>query len=168
MLAMSGNTDTSTAAVTRIVTAPNGLPLSTGHVIPHGTTIAFGNPYLTETNIKYSPLTDEAQPPLDEFHPFRYSNIRQISGQENGHQFVLADANSPSFGYGRHACPGRFFASNEIKVLLVQLIQRYDLALGPHGESSKDGFERPKRLETGFTYIADPKARVYFRNRKTG
>lgn len=168
LFATIDDTDTLTAAVTRIVTAPDGLPLSTGHVIPHGTTIAFGNPYLTETNIKYSPLTDESQPPLDEYHPFRYSDIRKISGQENGHQFVLADANSPSFGYGRHACPGRFFASNEIKVLLVQLIQRYDLALGPHGESQKDGFEKPKRLETGFTYIADPKAKVYFRNRKTG
>lgn len=157
----------SKATVTRVVTAPDGLALSTGHVIPQGTTIAFGNPFLSETNIKFAPLTNSDQPSLEEFHPWRYSDVRKIPGEENGHQFVSADANNPSFGYGRHACPGRFFASNEIKVLLVQLLQRYELALGPNGESGKDGFERPKRLEMGFTYIADPKAKVYFRDRKT-
>lgn len=84
----------------------------------------------------------------------------------NGHQFALA-ANNPSFGYGRHACPARFFASLEIEVLLVQLFQWYEFALGPNGESAEDGFQSSKSLEMGFTYSADLKAKMFFRNRKT-
>jgi cytochrome P450 len=102
---------------------------------------------------------------LSEFHPWRYADVRSIPGQENNHQFVTADANNPSFGYGRHACPGRFFASNEIKVLVVELLRRYDMALGPRGEGVKEGFTRPKTLEFGFAYAADPKAKVYFKSR---
>ena len=30
------------------------------------------------------------------------------------------------FGYGPHACPGRFFATNEIKMLLARLILEFD------------------------------------------
>jgi len=32
-----------------------------------------------------------------------------------------------SFGHGRHACPGRFFASNEIKMLVAYLVMNYDV-----------------------------------------
>ncbi|KAI9744718.1 MAG: hypothetical protein M1818_001643 [Claussenomyces sp. TS43310] len=151
--------------MTRVVTNPNGLTLSTGQVIPQGVILAFGNPYLPNSEVKFSPLTDAGQPPLSEFYPWRYSDLRRLPGEENNHQFVTADANSLSFGWGRHACPGRFFASNEIKVLIVELLKRYDLALGPNGEGEGDGFLRPKTLEFGFAYAADPKAKVYFRSR---
>ena len=40
------------------------------------------------------------------------------------------------FGLGKHACPGRFFASNEIKVLLCRIILDYDMKL-------LDGTTRP-------------------------
>ena len=33
-----------------------------------------------------------------------------------------------SFGHGKYACPGRFFASHEIKLMLAQLVQHYDVA----------------------------------------
>lgn len=32
-----------------------------------------------------------------------------------------------TFGYGRHACPGRFFASHEMKLMLAHIIQHYDV-----------------------------------------
>ncbi|EPE30000.1 Cytochrome P450 [Glarea lozoyensis ATCC 20868] len=150
---------------TRVVTAPDGLTLSSGHTIPQNVIIAFGNPFLPNSEVQYPPLTSPSQPPLSNFYPWRYSDLRQIPGEENAHQFVTADANNPSFGYGRHACPGRFFASNEIKVLIVELLRRYDVALGPDGEGVKEGFERPKTLEMGFAYAANPKAKVYFRSR---
>lgn len=34
-----------------------------------------------------------------------------------------------SFGHGKHACPGRFFASYEMKLMLAHLIQHYDVDL---------------------------------------
>ncbi|KAI9830674.1 MAG: hypothetical protein M1826_004503 [Phylliscum demangeonii] len=32
-----------------------------------------------------------------------------------------------AFGYGRHACPGRFFAANEIKLLIAYIVLNYDV-----------------------------------------
>ena len=43
------------------------------------------------------------------------------------------------FGTGRHACPGRFLANLEGKLLLSKLLLKYDFKL-------KDGEKRPKDL----------------------
>ncbi|KAI0169540.1 ent-kaurene oxidase [Hypoxylon sp. FL1284] len=49
------------------------------------------------------------------------------SGQK--HQFTsIGDANM-NFGLGKHACPGRFFAGCEIKLVLALLLLRYDVRL---------------------------------------
>ncbi|KAF2094280.1 cytochrome P450 [Rhizodiscina lignyota] len=45
------------------------------------------------------------------------------------HQFVSLSMGSQMFGYGRHACPGRFFAGNEIKLILVKILMSYDIKL---------------------------------------
>lgn len=31
------------------------------------------------------------------------------------------------FGHGRHACPGRFFASQEMKLMLAHIVMTYDV-----------------------------------------
>jgi cytochrome P450 len=33
----------------------------------------------------------------------------------------------PSFGHGRQACPGRFFAVRLLKTVIAEIIMRYDL-----------------------------------------
>jgi gliotoxin biosynthesis cytochrome P450 monooxygenase len=152
----------------RKVTARAGLTLSTGHTIPYGSTIGFGHPFQP-----FSPapstglLKDSSQTPLSEFYPWRYSNLRSIPGEENKHQFVSIGLESVTFGNGIHACPGRFFASNEIKVVLVELLKRYDIGLGPNGEGEGvQGFKRPELLEYGMDYALDPAATIWVRNRK--
>lgn len=42
-------------------------------------------------------------------------------------QFVSVSPNSLTFGYGRHACPGRFFAANEIKMILARTLLEWDI-----------------------------------------
>jgi cytochrome P450 len=32
-----------------------------------------------------------------------------------------------SFGFGKHACPGRFFALHEMKIMLAHMILNYDI-----------------------------------------
>lgn len=32
-----------------------------------------------------------------------------------------------SFGHGRHACPGRFFAAQEMKLMLAYMVRFYDV-----------------------------------------
>jgi cytochrome P450 len=59
---------------------------------------------------------------------------------------------------GKHACPGRFFAGNEIKTMFVHLLTKYDMRTEIEGE-------RPKDIFAGPTMLADPKAKVLFRKR---
>ncbi len=53
-----------------------------------------------------------------------------------GHLFASTGVNSLQFGLGRHACPGRFFAVMELKLLLAHLVMNYDVKL-PDGAESK-------------------------------
>lgn len=85
-----------------------------------------------------------------EFQPFRFSEpreefLKQKQQEEtrpsNGedvtrHQTAL-DLKTTSlvttsdgflaFGHGRHACPGRFFAAQEMKLMLAYVLQNYDI-----------------------------------------
>lgn len=58
-------------------------------------------------------------------------------------QFASVGDTSLAFGYGRNACPGRFFAANEIKMILATTLLEYDLRM-------PDGcIERYKNLSFG-------------------
>lgn len=79
---------------------------------------------------------NDVYPDSDKFDAFRYSRVREESAKEKGprsveataaNQFVSVHPQHLSFGYGRHACPGRFFAANEIKMILANAILRYDV-----------------------------------------
>jgi cytochrome P450 len=48
--------------------------------------------------------------------------------------------NDLSFGYGRHACPGRYLGHLNIKLILAEVLLRYDVKLSP-------GQERPQNDE---------------------
>ncbi|EQB43262.1 hypothetical protein CGLO_18104 [Colletotrichum gloeosporioides Cg-14] len=60
------------------------------------------------------------------YHSRRFLDMRQKPGQENKWQFVTTGPEHLAFGHGLHSCPGRFFASNEIKVILVYLLTKYE------------------------------------------
>lgn len=44
-------------------------------------------------------------------------------------QFVGVGQTSLQFGYGRHACPGRFFAAHEIKMIMASFVMHYDVKM---------------------------------------
>lgn len=48
-----------------------------------------------------------------------------------GNQFASVTETSLAFGYGRNACPGRFLAANEIKMILATALLEYDVAMPP-------------------------------------
>lgn len=74
-------------------------------------------------------------------------------------QFVTTGPDQLHWGVGTHACPGRFFASYEIKMLLGEMLTRYDIQLMP-------GTERPKDLAIDIRVVPNPMAAVMFRNRE--
>ncbi|KAF7520535.1 hypothetical protein G7054_g12744 [Neopestalotiopsis clavispora] len=92
------------------------------------------------------------------FNPFRFYNKRQQEGEENKHLFVSVSPDDMSFGFGRHACPGRFFSHTVIKCFLAEFLLNYDVRL-------PDGHSRPKNLEFQTIVEPDPDAVVLLRRR---
>ncbi|KAL7939950.1 cytochrome P450 monooxygenase [Trichoderma barbatum] len=94
-----------------------------------------------------------------EFDGFRFSNLRAKT-PENIHkyQFTGTSPQAMHFGYGRNACPGRFFASTTIKVFVAHLLTNYDIKL-----STK---ERPKNDATGSQNSVPQDAEILFRSRQ--
>ncbi|KIL61367.1 hypothetical protein M378DRAFT_82564 [Amanita muscaria Koide BX008] len=77
---------------------------------------------------------------------------------ENKHQVISLDLNYILFGHGRHACPGRFFAANELKVMLAHVLLNYDVQVASGGG-------RPANRVFGQKTMPDPTAQVMFRKR---
>jgi cytochrome P450 len=63
------------------------------------------------------------------------------------------------FGHGKSACPGRWFASNELKLMLAIIIRDYDIAL-PEGETV-----RPPNIIRGTQMRADTSKQIRLRKR---
>ncbi|KAJ0359297.1 hypothetical protein COL154_008443 [Colletotrichum chrysophilum] len=91
------------------------------------------------------------------YHPRRFLDMRQKPGQENKWQFVTTGPEHLAFGHGLHSCPGRFFASNEIKVILVYLLTKYEWKWATDGRK-EDSF-------SGLFASADPTATALIRAR---
>lgn len=106
------------------------MTLSTGHRLPKGSRFAFAaRPVQMSTRSQtFSPEYNppENKPP-HEFDGFRFYRLRKMAGKQNKHLFVTVSQESLSWGYGNHACPGRFFADSEIKVILIELLRKWDL-----------------------------------------
>ncbi|KAJ3548541.1 hypothetical protein NM208_g955 [Fusarium decemcellulare] len=62
----------------------------------------------------------------NDFDPWRMYKKRQEQGQANQHQFVMTSQTNLTFGHGKHACPGRFFAANELKTLMALMLMVYE------------------------------------------
>jgi len=93
-------------------------------------------------------------PGADTFDGFRWA--RQGDKQEF---FVTTTPKNLHFGYGKYACPGRFFASNEIKIILTRLLLEYEFRFQ---ETQK---ERPKNLWMEEKMSPNPRTKVLFRRR---
>ena len=61
------------------------------------------------------------------------------------------------FGHGRHACPGRFFAATEMKLLLAYIVMNYDI---------KPMETRPPNEFLGGNVLPPMKANIWVRRRK--
>lgn len=64
----------------------------------------------------------------------------------------MATTDSLGFGLGNQACPGRFFAVNEMKVVLARLLNGWDLTLEKDGVEYTGG--RPEIGYNDFSLVA--------------
>lgn len=104
----------------RMVTHP--VTLSDGTVLPVGSRIMVSDDKLRDPTIYPDP---------DKFDAARFARLREREGEKNRHQYVSLSPNLLSFGHGQFSCPGRFFASNEIKIVLIFLLLKYDIRYVP-------------------------------------
>ncbi|POS84715.1 hypothetical protein EPUL_005297, partial [Erysiphe pulchra] len=118
------------------------VTISSGHTIPKGTNVAIPAWYIhNNSDALFSPGITKS---LNEFDGLRFYNLRQQPGNEHRHQFVSTSLDSLAFGHGNHACPGRFFAGNEIKVIMIELLRNWDFRL-PNDEKLEGGIWRRPR-----------------------
>ncbi|KAK7702871.1 hypothetical protein SLS64_009482 [Diaporthe eres] len=96
----------------------------------------------------------------DEYDGYRFYRQRQQSGREKAGQLVAATADFPAFGYGHHACPGRFFAAHEVMIAVCHLLLKYDWKVA-------DGAEEPRWRAHGNGLECDGLAKIAIR-RDTG
>ncbi|VDB84335.1 unnamed protein product [Peniophora sp. CBMAI 1063] len=95
------------------------------------------------------------------FDPWRWATIRENESQALKHQMVATAPTLLHFGHGKHACPGRFFAANELKAMLAHLVLEYDVRF-------KAGESRLPSMEIEHN-ILPPQMHIEIRKRqKTG
>ena len=74
----------------------------------------------------------QVYPDPNAYDPFRFLAMRDQPGKEGQQSHLVSTSvNHLGFGHGDHACPGRFFAANEVKIALVHLWLKYDWKLAP-------------------------------------
>ncbi|KAG6171423.1 hypothetical protein E4U51_008578 [Claviceps purpurea] len=135
------------ASMRRMTTA--NVKLADGTVLPKNTLT------LVSTH-KHWDAESYEQP--HQFDGYRFYNLRQTPGKENIAQLVSVSPDHMGFGYGLHACPGRFFASEEIKLVLCHILLKYDFKLVQGTDIE------PRRF--GLNLNANPAAKLAVRRRK--
>lgn len=93
--------------------------------VPKGTVVALPN-YNVHTD-------DEVYHDAHKYDPFRFSRpLEEMFMVSDPHALRTAQAVMPApeflhFGYGRHACPGRFVAVQLLKMDIAYIMMNYDV-----------------------------------------
>lgn len=86
------------------------------------------------------------------------SNSTNAGSGGTRYQMVTTTAEYLAWGYGRRACPGRFFAAVELKLMLAQLVMAYDIRI--------EGDVRPKDIVVEANCLPNRSAKLLFRERR--
>ncbi|KAL0568281.1 hypothetical protein V5O48_013710 [Marasmius crinis-equi] len=121
---------------------------SDGTFIPAGSKVAMAAHSIHHAEDNYTlPRT---------FQPSRYSD----KGDTLKNHMATPSWGWLAFGAGKHACPGRFFAVNELKALLAHIILNYDVKF------ASDDAKFPEPICVAGTFLPNNKGKVLFRKRR--
>ncbi|KAF5366267.1 hypothetical protein D9758_005804 [Tetrapyrgos nigripes] len=148
-------------SIARKVRADNGVTLPDGTWVPKGAIVG-----VSMDGIHFDEKFYEK---VNEFDAFRFSRPREeqqqlvdVSLGEKPRVTVHEDLVNTSphflpFSHGIHACPGRFFAANNIKLILAHLLLNYEI----------QPFEtRPPNMSIGDISVVPVKATMMIRKRE--
>ena len=140
-------------AVARRVVAPEGVTTASGVHLPKGST-----PCTQGYSIHKDP---SIYPDAHEFQPFRFAEKRADHSEEYIKRARMAFATTSTeylaFGGGKNACPGRFFAAAELKLMLAHILMTYDFEIQP---------SRPHNVWLGLNRIPPMKATIKVKRRE--
>jgi cytochrome P450 len=124
------------------VTAPNGTFCPYNSYICVPTNGVHNDPSHYPDTMNYDPLRFSVQRTAPPECSEAASHLLRPTGDIQSHKrtpsnseeylkkanlsFVTTSPTYHPFGHGRHACPGRFFAANELKLLLAYMVSNYD------------------------------------------
>lgn len=115
------------------------------------------------------------------FNPWRFSDMRDEEGEDTKHHFVSTSPEYIVFGHGKHAwyvgfkpdcaeklsssnlpicSPGRFFAVNELKAMMVHILLEYDVKF-------EEGKGCPQNVWFAVSISPDPSVKLLFRKRRS-
>ncbi|KAH6847007.1 cytochrome P450 [Chaetomium sp. MPI-CAGE-AT-0009] len=141
-----------TIGLSRAVVAKDGIVTPSGVRIPRGVTV----------NVPSYPVFQDSDiyPDAREFKPFRFAEQRSDESVEYvkraAKAFATTSTDYLAFGHGRNACPGRFFAANELKLMLAHLVLSYDIDIGG---------ERPRNSWFGLNRVPPLQATIRIKKR---
>lgn len=127
--------------------AKTEVRLENGFVIPKGGRVMVDNTNMFNPDIYDNP---------GNFDPYRFLKWREEGNESIAHLVSTSDKHM-GFGHGEHACPGRFFAANELKIALCHLLLKYDWKL-PEGHDPQD-------LIVGSGIISNPALKLLVKRR---
>ncbi|KAI9745014.1 MAG: hypothetical protein M1818_001292 [Claussenomyces sp. TS43310] len=143
----------STFGVPRLVVGKDGFTTSSGVHIPKGNIVAAPGKNIARDETFY--------PDADTYKPFRFAEKRKDEGVEYVERARQAAATTSAeflpFGHGKHACPGRFFAASEMKLILGYIVMNYDIEFLE---------ERPADIYAGIARLPPMAAKIRVRRRK--
>lgn len=120
--------------------------LPDSRVIPRGAHIMVASTQLWDSN---------TYPDAKKFDARRFLRMREAGNKNSG--FVQTSPNFLVFGAGRHICPGRFFAANELKMAMAHALLKYEIRM------DEDCSAEP--MMNGFFAIVNPVVKMEVRRR---
>ncbi|KAF7555461.1 hypothetical protein G7Z17_g2137 [Cylindrodendrum hubeiense] len=113
--------------------ATANMTLPDGTFVPEGTKL--------EANTYSIHYDDAHYKNASTFDGLRFYKQRQHPGHENKHLYISVGKGDLSFGYGRHACPGRYLGQLNIKLVMAELLRKYDLKAAGTQAPKSQAFE---------------------------
>lgn len=113
------------------------ITLSNGQIIPAGSVI--------EAPVDAVNYDESLYPEPDKFDPMRFYRLRSEL-KENDEtvryaQFMSVTPQNLTFGYGRNACPGRFFATAMMKSIIANALLNFEIKVAEgEGRSLNTGY----------------------------
>ncbi|KAG0636839.1 cytochrome P450 [Tuber brumale] len=128
------------------------MTLSDGTYLPKGTLVAApAAMFSSDPDFVEDPET------FDGFRWYKKSLEVTDSAADNNNATNISPTNL-IFGYGRHACPGRYFVVEVMKIMLAFMLLQYDIKY-PEGQS------RPPNIQMGELSYPDRTQKLVFKKR---